>query len=153
MKACPFCAAFKGEGRTPVIYKDTQFICVLDLNPINPGHVLVIPSIHEPSFTKLPDQMVSRMMRIGKTLAQALKTSKLPCGGIDLILTDGEVAGQSIPHCHLHVVPRVDGDGFRFTHGPKPATESITLEAAAGLLRASLEAQGLGPAESESGNG
>jgi histidine triad (HIT) family protein len=138
MKSCPFCNAVAGTGTTPVIYRDPALICILDLNPINPGHILVIPAGHVPSFTDLPDETLNQMMATAKRMAKALRASSLPCDGIDLILTDGRAAGQTVPHCHLHVVPRVEGDGFRFSHGSPP--KAMKLEDAAAAIQASLEA-------------
>jgi histidine triad (HIT) family protein len=149
MRRCPFCDAVAGKSSTPELWRNDQVCCILDLNPINPGHALVISAVHEPSFTALPDAALAAMMSAGRMIATALKASELPCDGIDLILTDGKAAGQSVPHCHLHVIPRVEGDGFRFSHGRHSA--HTNLDEAAGRIRAAMDR--LPMDESASGGG
>ena len=86
--------------------------------PVNPGHVLVIPNQHAANLADLDPDCGAHLFRVAQQIAQALRTSGIPCEGINLFLADGEVAGQDVFHVHLHVIPRYSGDGFGFRFGP-----------------------------------
>ena len=105
----------------------------MDIRPVNPGHVLVIPTAHAPFLAEL--------FRVGQRVAAVLRGSDLRCEGVNLLLADGEAAGQEVFHVHLHVIPRYrgDGSGFRFgARGASPPTRSA-LDEIAEKLRTSLE--------------
>jgi histidine triad (HIT) family protein len=112
----------------------------MDIQPINSGHVLVVPNRHADYLAALEPSTAGELMEIGQRLAAALRTSGLRCEGVDLFLADGEAAGQEIFHVHLHVIPRFHGDGFGFRFGPhytqRPPREA--LEYAAVQIRAAL---------------
>lgn len=84
----------------------------MDIQPITPGHLLVIPKAHAPRLLDVDPQDMARMMTVAQQLAQALRSSTVPAEGINLWLADGEVALQSVFHTHLHVIPRNTDDGF-----------------------------------------
>lgn len=86
----------------------------MDIKPINPGHVLVIPKKHAELLTELEDYLVSEMFIAAKKVGLYMKNSKLNCKGINYLVSDGADAGQEIFHVHMHVIPRYRGDGFSF---------------------------------------
>jgi len=109
---CILCQIIDGSARSSQIYRDEYCVAFLDLNPINPGHTLVCPIRHVSSFTELAPNEAMAIIATAQRLARTQK-SKLPgCRGVNLLLSDGEVAGQEIPHAHFHVVPRAENDKF-----------------------------------------
>jgi histidine triad (HIT) family protein len=90
----------------------------MDIQPVNPGHVLIIPTYHAPSLAELDEESGAHMFGIAQRIAAALRDSGLKCEGVNFFLADGEVAGQEVFHVHLHVFPRYTGDGFGLRFGP-----------------------------------
>jgi len=95
-----------------VVYEDDLTMAFLDIQPINPGHVLIIPKQHAESIIDLSADDAAHLMRVGQILDKALRWSDLRCEGVNMYLADGRVAGQDVAHIHLHVFPRFEGDGF-----------------------------------------
>lgn len=85
----------------------------MDLSPVTPGHVLVVPKSHAEGLVDLPDDLGVRVWEVGHRVGRALRLSGLRCEGVTLFLADGEAAFQEIFHVHLHVFPRFKGDSFR----------------------------------------
>ncbi len=112
----------------------------MDIQPVNAGHVLVVPDDHAASLAGLPEDAGARPFRTAQKVAAALYGSGLRCEGVNLLLADGEAAGQDVFHVHLHVIPRFEGDGFGLTFGPdyanSPGREE--LERAAERIRGVL---------------
>jgi len=112
----------------------------LDIQPVNSGHVLIVPTRHVPDLAALDAPSMSDLMQAGQHLAAALRRSGLRCEGVNLFLADGDAAGQEVPHLHLHVFPRFQGDEFGLRFGPRysqrPSRE--TLDEVAVLIRAAL---------------
>ena len=114
MESCIFCNIVRGKLPCTKIYEDEHMLAFMDIKPINPGHVLVIPKKHAELLTELDNEHVGQMLIIAKKIGLWLKKSKLNAKGINYILADGAEAGQEIYHAHMHVVPRYRGDGFGF---------------------------------------
>jgi histidine triad (HIT) family protein len=112
----------------------------MDIQPINAGHVLVVPDEHAARLADLPADKGARMFRIAQRISAAIYESGLDCEGINLFLADGEAAGQDVFHVHLHVIPRFAGDGFGLKFGPGYADrpDRETLEEAAKRVRDEL---------------
>jgi diadenosine tetraphosphate (Ap4A) HIT family hydrolase len=85
----------------------------MDLAAANPGHVLVVPRSHASSLTDLDETTGAHLFVVAMRIATAVRASGLRCEGINIVLADGEAAGQEVFHVHLHVLPRSHGDGFR----------------------------------------
>jgi histidine triad (HIT) family protein len=100
------------------VYEDDVCSAFMDIQPVNPGHVLVVPKVHAAHLADLPPATGAAMFRIAQRIAAALRASGVPCEGVNLMLADGEVAGQDVFHAHLHVIPRFRDDGFGFKFGP-----------------------------------
>lgn len=118
MAECVFCEILAGTKRASVVYRDQQCVAFMDVRPVNPGHVLVIPVQHAPGLAELDPEAGAQMMRVAQRIARALRSSNLRCEGVNLLLADGAAAGQEVFHVHLHVVPRFRGDGFGLRFGP-----------------------------------
>jgi histidine triad (HIT) family protein len=91
----------------------------MDIQPVNPGHVLIIPTRHVSSLAELDEESGAHMFRMAQRIAEAMRRSGLRCEGVNLFLADGEAAGQEVFHVHLHVLPRFTGDGFGLRFGPE----------------------------------
>jgi len=108
-------------------------MAIMDIRPINPGHLLVIPVTHATYLADLEPRVGGALFGVAQGLAAALRRSGLRCEGINLLLADGEAAGQEVFHVHLHVLPRFRGDGFghRFppNYGERPPREQLNAAA------------------------
>ncbi|WP_030451648.1 HIT family protein [Herbidospora cretacea] len=110
---CVFCAIVRGEAEASVPYADDQVMAIMDIAPVTPGHLLVIPRVHAVGLDDLDEDIGAHIWRIGHRMARALRRSGLRCEGVNVFLADGAAAFQEIFHVHLHVFPRYEGDGFR----------------------------------------
>lgn len=110
--SCIFCRIIADESPVSTVTEDEAIIAFMDVHPITPGHVLVVPKEHHARLATIPGPILSHMMLVAQWLAAALRASPLRTDGINLYLSDGSAAGQEIAHSHLHVIPRWPGDGF-----------------------------------------
>jgi diadenosine tetraphosphate (Ap4A) HIT family hydrolase len=110
---CIFCEIVAGRAKASIVHEDVQLVAVMDLFPVNPGHVLVIPRPHVPLLSDLDEQMGAHAFTTAMRLQRAIRDSGVRCQGINLLVADGEAAAQDVFHFHLHVVPRFEGDAFR----------------------------------------
>jgi len=118
MEDCTFCRIIKGVAPASTVYFDEKVMAIMDIQPVNSGHVLIIPKIHVAQLSELDEETGAHMFKIAMRVAEALRQSDIKCEGINLFLADGEIAGQEIFHVHLHVIPRFRGDGFKIRFGP-----------------------------------
>lgn len=121
MEKCPFCNILSGNLEGTVVYQDDICTAILDIQPINPGHLLVIPNQHIPDLAGLHPDIGKHLFAVGQKIAAALRQSSVQCEGVNLFLADGKAAMQDVFHVHLHVIPRFEGDGFGFTFSPRYA--------------------------------
>jgi histidine triad (HIT) family protein len=125
MENCIFCKVIKGELPSSKVYEDDVVLAFLDVNPINKGHVLVIPKEHQQFIADLDEKTLGKMIIIANKINKAVRSSEIKTEAVNLLLSDGEVAGQEISHVHLHIIPRFRGDNFSFSF---PNNESPTRE-------------------------
>ena len=137
---CIFCRILAGELESSVVHRDDLCTAFMDVQPVNPGHLLIVPNIHASYLADLPTETGARMFQVAQNLASALRASGLRCEGVNFFLADGEAAMQEVFHVHLHVFPRHVGDGFGLTFAPhyfeKPPRAE--LDRAAAVVRAAL---------------
>jgi len=126
--ACIFCRIASHRAPASIVCEDDRTLAFMDLYPVNPGHVLVIPREHAESLADLDARTGGEMFKAAMRIASALRRTAITCDGVNLILSDGEAAGQEIPHVHLHVIPRFRGDDFSMSsrHRSKPAMEELS---------------------------
>jgi histidine triad (HIT) family protein len=113
---CVFCRIVKGELPCSLIYEDDKVIVFPSLEPVNPGHVLIVPKVHAAYLNDLEEETAAHIMKIAKRVSAAIRKSGLKCNGINIFAADGEDAGQEVFHFHLHVYPRYKDDGFGFKY-------------------------------------
>jgi histidine triad (HIT) family protein len=116
MSNCIFCQIVAGQSPVSMVYQDERCSAFMDIQPVNPGHLLIIPNCHATFLAHLDEETGAQMFRVAQRLAQALRDSGiLRCEGVNLFLADGEAAFQEVFHVHLHVIPRYKHDGFGLT--------------------------------------
>ena len=106
---CIFCKIANGEIPSNTVYEDENFRAILDLSPAAKGHTLILPKDHFADLFELDEEYASRLMLVAKKVAAAVKTA-VNADGVNLVQNNGEAAGQTVPHFHLHVIPRKNGD-------------------------------------------
>ena len=106
---CIFCKIANGEIPSKTLYEDERFRVILDLGPAARGHALVIPREHASDLYELPEETASQVLVLAKKIAVRM-ADKLHCDGLNLIQNNGEAAGQTVPHFHLHMIPRYKDD-------------------------------------------
>lgn len=114
---CIFCKIANGEIPSRTIYEDEQFRVFLDLSPAAKGHALIVPKEHYANLYGLPEDLAADAMRLAKK-EMALMTQKLSCDGFQLVQNNGETAGQTVFHFHLHLIPRYRADGQKIAWEP-----------------------------------
>lgn len=141
--SCIFCRIVRHQAPASVVAEDEQALAFLDIRPINPGHVLVIPKAHAASLAGLSSDLGTAVFKMGVAVAAALRRSGLRCEGVNLLLADGEAAGQEVFHVHLHVIPRYRGDGFGLRTGPQHGriADRAELDETAEKIRAAIRRQ------------
>lgn len=123
---CIFCKIADGEIPSKTLYEDEQFRVILDLAPATKGHALVMPKEHYANLYEIPQEEAAGVMKLAKTMAEKM-TEKLGAVGFNLLQNNGEAAGQSVMHFHMHLIPRYHGDGQQLFH-EQPAVSQDELE-------------------------
>lgn len=144
---CVFCDIAGGQAETSLVHEDEDLVAFMDLAPVTPGHLLVVPRRHAIGLADLPEDLGMAMFRLAQRLSAALRRSGLRCEGTNLFLADGEAAGQEVFHVHLHVFPRYDGDSFRMDADWRTA-DRLELESSSQAVRRALVGEardGAGP--------
>ncbi len=102
---CIFCKIIAGEIPSRTIYEDEDFKVILDANPASKGHALILPKEHCANIYEISEELLSKAAKLAKKLA-AHMTTLLNCDGFNLLQNNGEVAGQTVFHFHMHLIPR-----------------------------------------------
>ena len=146
MTGCVFCDILAGQAPASLVYRDERVAVFMDTQPVNPGHLLVVPVAHAAEVADLDSATGGALFKVGMQMGAALRRlhgSGILCEGVNFYVADGAVAGQDVFHVHLHVLPRfrADGFGFRFPpgYGQRPDRQALDEQAAA--VRAALAAR------------
>lgn len=105
MSDCIFCKLANGEIPTRTVYEDEKFRVILDAAPATFGHSLIIPKEHFANVFEIPESLLADAAALGKKMAGRMK-EKLGADGVNLVQNNGEAAGQTVFHYHMHVIPR-----------------------------------------------
>jgi histidine triad (HIT) family protein len=146
MTECLFCRILAGELPASFVYRDDRCAAFMDIQPVNPGHLLVVPVEHGTYLADIDAETAAHLMRIGHGAAAALRASGVKCEGVNIFLADGEAAMQEILHVHLHVFPRFRNDGFGLKFSPDYYTRRPPrpeLDDVAATLRQLMPAPGI----------
>lgn len=145
MADCIFCAIASGRAPASLVEASDRFVVFLDIHPVQPGHALVVPRRHAPLLSDLEGEESAALFTVARRVALALRHSGLPCDDVTLLLNDGPAANQTVPHAHVHVVPRrrrdlgtIVGRLLRRPLGPLlgPAPRALLDEQAAAIRAA-----------------
>ena len=125
MSDCIFCKIANGEIPSNTIYEDDSFRVILDNGPATKGHALVLPKEHYADLYEIPEDVVAGAVKVAKKVAGTMK-EKLSCDGLNLVQNNGEAAGQTVMHFHLHIIPRYENDGQHILWKPtSPSAEEL----------------------------
>lgn len=120
---CIFCKLANGQIPTRAIYEDESFKVILDNGPATKGHALILPKEHAANLFELPEDTAADVMKLAKKMATSM-TEKLQCDGFNLVQNNGVVAGQSVFHFHMHLIPRYKNDGQKILWNPTQPTDA-----------------------------
>jgi len=129
---CIFCKIVNGEILSKQVYEDELFRVIMDVSPATKGHVLILTKKHYRNIFDLADLEASRLLVLAKRIAVAMKEG-LACDGINIIQNNEAVAGQSVFHFHLHIIPRYENDGQNMLWTPR-TSDAETLERLAATM-------------------
>ena len=108
---CTFCDLIRGAAEVSICHEDADSLAFLDIQPVNNGHVLVVPRAHYESLGDVPQELGLHLFKVTMRLAGAV-TEVTGCNDLNIIVSSGKDAGQDEPHFHWHIIPRREGDGF-----------------------------------------
>jgi histidine triad (HIT) family protein len=134
---CVFCAIIRGAAPATYVHEDDLVVAIMDIRPVQPGHLLVVPRAHATLIPQLDGACLARLWAVAADLNRSLRNSALPVEAVSVYVADGEAAGQEVAHVHIHLIPRRhhDGFGFRFPEGYGTEPPRETLEAVARQIR------------------
>lgn len=122
---CIFCKIANGDMPSKTLYEDEDFRAILDLGPATRGHALIMPKEHAENLYDLPEGTAASIMVLAQKLAKTM-VEKLHCDGLNLVQNNGETAGQTVTHFHIHMIPRYLNDGQSINWEPsKPTQEDL----------------------------
>lgn len=107
--SCIFCKIANGEIPSKTLYEDELYRVILDLGPATRGHALILPKDHYADLYELPEEDCARILKLAKKMAVRI-TERMGCDGFNLVQNNGEAAGQTVRHFHMHLIPRYRDD-------------------------------------------
>jgi histidine triad (HIT) family protein len=126
--SCIFCDILAGMAPASFVHQDDLCAAFMDIHPVNPGHVLVVPRVHSAWLSELDQDTAGHIFQVAQRVDTALLQSGIKCEAINLFLADGSAAGQDVFHVHLHVIPRYKGDGHHLRFSPAYFVPTPTSE-------------------------
>lgn len=127
MSNCIFCKIANGEIPSATLYEDEDFRVILDLGPASKGHALILPKAHAANIYEISDDMAAKAMILAKKMATKM-TEALKCDGFNIVQNNGEPAGQTVFHFHMHLIPRYKNDNVGLGWNVGTLTEEDKLE-------------------------
>lgn len=127
-KDCIFCLLANGDIPTAKVYEDDDLTVILDAGPATKGHALVLPKDHYKNITEVPQELAGKLVAIASRVGNA-QMKALGAAGFNVVINTNEAAGQTVFHCHVHVIPRYEGDAGIVSWVPGEAKDSETVAA------------------------
>lgn len=124
---CIFCKIANGEIPSATLYEDDDFRVILDVNPAAKGHALILPKKHAANLFEMPDDMAGKAFVLAKKIAATLQEG-LQADGMNVLQNNGEAAGQTVFHFHMHMIPRYEGDSVNVGWQPGELTDKDRAE-------------------------
>ena len=119
---CIFCKIANGEIPSATLYEDEDFRVILDLGPATKGHALILPKNHFDDIYSMDDATAAHVFQVAVKVAKAMKET-LGCEGLNIVQNNGEIAGQTVFHFHMHIIPRYKGDTVNIGWTPGKADD------------------------------
>lgn len=135
---CIFCRIVDDTLQSTRVFESDSVLVFMDIDPVTPGHLLVIPKEHLPTLAELSDGLACEILSAARRMAAALRRTSLRCEGINLFYADGEAAFQDVFHAHLHVFPRFPNDRFVISANWGSEPDRSELEAIASQIREAI---------------
>lgn len=123
MEDCIFCKIANNEIPATKVFEDDDFLAFMEIKPVAPGHILVVPKLHSSSIFELHDELVGKYLVVAKRIARAMQAG-LECRKVAIA-----VWGEDVAHAHLHLIPRYDGDGLEFWKQHKAEKDDLEIKA------------------------
>jgi histidine triad (HIT) family protein len=117
--SCIFCKIVAGQIPCFKLLEDDNTIAFMDINPVNPGHALAVAKGHWPTVDVIPPDVLAAVAQTAQKVAKAV-VKELQPNGVNLLQANGAGAGQTVPHLHIHIMPRRAGDAVSLNWEPKP---------------------------------
>lgn len=133
---CIFCKLAGGDIPTNAIYEDEDFKVIMDASPASKGHCIILPKTHAKDLMELPEEYCSKIMLVAKKCSSVLM-KVLHCDGINVLQNNGEAAGQTVFHLHVHLIPRYADDTVQITW--KEHADEMNLKALAEEIKKGFE--------------
>jgi histidine triad (HIT) family protein len=137
MADCIFCKIVAGQIPCTKVYEDATVLAFMDINPISPGHTLVIPKKHYEAIGEMSAEEAAALFRPVPSLAAAVKGA-LGAEALNVLQNNGRAAGQAVAHLHVHLIPRWTGDGLGF-HWPAKSADFTVLAGQAEKIKAGIK--------------
>lgn len=129
---CVFCKIIAGEIPSATIYEDDAFKVIMDISPAAKGHAIMLPKKHFANLYEMDDETASKALIVARKVATAMK-EELGCAGLNLVQNNGEAAGQTVFHFHMHLIPRNQGDSVNVTWKPGSYGDGEAAQIAAAI--------------------
>ena len=124
---CIFCKLANGDIPTNTVYEDEDFRVILDAAPESKGHALILPKQHYANIYEIDEEVLGKAAKLAKKVITH-ETEVLGCDGYNLVQNNGEVAGQTVFHFHMHLIPRYAGDSVKLGWVPGTLTDEVKQE-------------------------
>lgn len=124
---CIFCKIINGDIPSRKLYEDDNFIVIMDVRPVSKGHALIILKEHYANIFELPEELCAEAMKLAKNMATKM-TAALNAEGFNIVQNNGEAAGQTVFHFHMHLIPRYAGDSA-LAMGQGLSMDGVEMEA------------------------
>ena len=134
---CIFCKIAAGEIPSQTIYEDDSYRVILDLGPAAKGHALILPKEHYADIFELPEAKAGEVFKLARNMAVKMKAA-LKCDGFNIVQNNGEVAGQTVFHFHMHMIPRYTDDGQDINWKPGEPSQD-ELKETADIIRGEIQ--------------
>ena len=134
---CIFCKIAAGEIPSQTIYEDDSYRVILELGPAAKGHALILPKEHYADIFELPEAKAGEVFKLARNMAVKMKAA-LKCDGFNIVQNNGEVAGQTVFHFHMHLIPRYTDDGQDINWKPGEPSQD-ELKETADIIRGEIQ--------------
>ena len=124
---CIFCKIANGEIPSKTLYEDERFRVILDISPASKGHAIILVKNHAANIFELADEDAREIFLVAKKVATAME-KVLQCDGVNILQNNGEVAGQTVFHLHMHIIPRYKGDSVNISWKPQDENSVLAEE-------------------------